>query len=210
MRKPLKSLKALLPPFPQGRAGRLFLSASRKALKFLKASLMILGGFFALALLLSDPERQPCGAEARGAPHSFGGGFVASTAAVEPTAFVQKYAAVCGSARVLGRAMILDHARVSGSAEVSGKAWIFSHAKVSGEARVSGRAAVGGWARVLDNAKVFGNARVLDHAKVSGDMIVGFPPAAAGGSKKIGGQTDVFGRALSRAPGSFAEEPHYK
>jgi hypothetical protein len=96
-----------------------------------------------------------------GAPHSNGGGFVADTAKVEPTAYVGPNALVSGKAQVSGEARIEDWAVVTGEARVSDHAVVGGHARVAGRAKVGGYARVKGRAWLLDDAVVEGNARVV-------------------------------------------------
>ncbi len=77
--------------------------------------------------LSAAAEDTPCGPGVKGAPHSNGGGFVASTAFVAKTAFVGHQAAVCNGAKVYG------HAEVGGEARVGGNAWILTAHLESGE-----------------------------------------------------------------------------
>jgi carbonic anhydrase/acetyltransferase-like protein (isoleucine patch superfamily) len=113
-----------------------------------------------------------------GTAHPNGGGFVAKSAKVAPTAFVGPNARVLDGAEVSGNARIEDHALVRQSAKVSGDAIIGGFARVTDRARVDGRARVRGYARVGDQATVTENARVLDYATVdgrgtvSGDVII--------------------------------------
>ena len=76
--------------------------------------------------------------------HRNGGGLVADTAHVAPSAFVGLFARVSGNAEVFGNAEISGNAkvfgdaRVSGNAEISGNARVFGNSEISGDARVSG------------------------------------------------------------------------
>ena len=104
--------------------------------------------------------------------HDNGGGWVANTANVAPTAFVGVHA------MVYGQAAIRDHAKVYGLAQVFAHAIICDHAEVFGYAAVCDHAVVGnhakvyGFAQVCDNAIVRGHAEVFSYAVVSGDAIV--------------------------------------
>lgn len=92
--------------------------------------------------------------------HPNGGGWVANTATVAETAFVDQEASVFGYSRVLD------------SAAVTGTAWVLGAAEVSGSARIAGDAEVGESGRVSGSALVTDNARVAGDALVSGETIV--------------------------------------
>ncbi len=166
----------------------------------------------------------PCGPGIKGAPHAFGGGFVAAAARVTETAFVGPLAAVCGKAHVKGKAQIKDKAKisdnalvdgdaeisgkarvsgearvsgwakVSGHAEVSGKARVFGHARAGGHARVFGQAKVSSWAKISNRAAIYGEARVSGWAKVSGHAEV-YGEARVSGWAKVSGHAEVYGEA---------------
>ena len=67
----------------------------------------------------SFADSLPCGG-AKGKAHANGGGFVAETALVTPTAFVGSMASVCDGAKVFGKARIEDQAEVGRSGQVFG------------------------------------------------------------------------------------------
>lgn len=95
-----------------------------------------------------------------GAAHSNGGGFVASTASVDATAYVGPHA------------FVMDRARVTGTARVEGKAVLRDDVSVSDQAVVSGFAIVGGDAQVSGKAKISEQAIVYYGTKVSGSAVV--------------------------------------
>jgi len=74
--------------------------------------------------------------------HPNGGGWVADSATVAPTARVGEHASVSGHAIVSGYAVIGEQAIVSGHASVGEQAIVSGHAIVGGRAIVSGRAIV--------------------------------------------------------------------
>jgi len=80
-------------------------------------------------------------------PHPNGGGLVAETATVEPTAFVGVNARVYGTAMVLGNARIFDNAQVCDNARV------YDNARVSGNTYVCGDVRVCGDDSIQDNKK---------------------------------------------------------
>ena len=104
------------------------------------------------------------GAKSNGAPHSNGGGWVASTATVASTAYVGPNAKVLGSATVSDNARIEDYAIVKGAAKVYGNAVVKENAMVFTNAEVYGDAVISGSARVFNGSKVYGNAFVTDNA----------------------------------------------
>jgi hypothetical protein len=101
-----------------------------------------------------------------------GGGWRASTAAVDSTAYVGPNARVLGTAQVRGSARILDYATVEGSAVVSNNAVVSGHALVRGTALVRDYAKVRDYGMVIDNSVVAGYARVLQHGEVTGGSTI--------------------------------------
>lgn len=118
-------------------------------------------------------------------PDGSKGGWVADTANVADTAYVEPEATVYGQAKVDGTARISDNAAVFGSARIGGAAVIEDNAKVFDFALVKGHARVGGDAKIYGSAHVEGSvvidelakirdyARILDDARVSGTAVVG-------------------------------------
>jgi len=113
-----------------------------------------------------EPEKVAPPAGVAGAPHSNGGGFVASTAKVAATAYVGPNAMVLDNAQVSDNARIEDYAIVSKDAKVSGSAIVSGHALVTDKATVSGNARIRDYVGVYNSANVEGNARCFDYAKV--------------------------------------------
>jgi carbonic anhydrase/acetyltransferase-like protein (isoleucine patch superfamily) len=101
-----------------------------------------------------------------GAPHINGGGFVASTALVDATAYVGPHAQVIDHAWVLGNAQVRDFAIVRESALVE------DQAVISGNAIVGENAHVHGNATVEEEARVFGGCTVYDEALVKGNAMI--------------------------------------
>lgn len=118
------------------------------------------------------------GAAASGHYHSNGGGFVASTAKVDDSVYVGKYAKVLGYATVSGNAVVDGHAIVTGNSTVSGNAVVTGHAVVAERAQIKDNAIVGDYTGVMGNAVISENARVIesglvyDNYKVSGNATV--------------------------------------
>lgn len=104
------------------------------------------------------------GSKSNGSAHSNGGGWVASTASVDASAYVGPHAKVLGNATVSGNARIEDFAVVKGGATISGNAVIKENALVFANAKVYGDAVVSGEARVFNNCDVSGNAFITDNA----------------------------------------------
>ena len=94
-----------------------------------------------------------------GAPHSNGGGWVASTAYADGTSYVGPYAQVLGNSKVYGNARIEGHAQ------------IIDNAVINKNAIVRGNAIVGKAATVTDNAIVEKSARVWG-GKISGNGVI--------------------------------------
>jgi Family of unknown function (DUF6055) len=103
-----------------------------------------------------------------GAPHPNGGGWVASTARVDPTAFVGP------RARVLGNAIVSGNARIEG--------W----AIVSGNAQVRDNAVVEDFAQVL-------NGQVYENARVSALTVVNNASARIHGSARVAAIMNAIG-----------------
>ena len=101
-----------------------------------------------------------------------GGGWRASTATVDATAYVGSNARVLGSAKVRGTARILDYAIVEGSAVVTNNAVVSGHALVRDTAVVKDFAKVRDYAMVTDNSVVANYARILQHAEITGGSVV--------------------------------------
>jgi len=147
---------------------------------------------------ISQDKNYPCS----GAPGVFRinpddslGGFVAHSATVDNTVFIELEASVCDQAtviegaKVLGRAEVSGRATVRGKVEVSGRAKVFGEAylvnyggsdlRVEGDARIYGNGFLQGSVVVADNSEVFGwgkvvhFAQVLGHSKVCGSSLVG-------------------------------------
>lgn len=81
-------------------------------------------------------------ANAEGARHKNGGGWVAKTAKVEPTAFIGRDAMVLDRAQVLGRAVISNSAIVKDNAIVRDRARVFNKTVISGNAVIDGEARI--------------------------------------------------------------------
>jgi carbonic anhydrase/acetyltransferase-like protein (isoleucine patch superfamily) len=135
-----------------------------------------------------------------GATHSNGGGWVATTASVEPTVYVGPNAQVLGKAKVQGKARIEDFAVVTddaivkenaivrGNAIVGKKATIYGSGLVEKAARVYGGKVYGNGvvtgSAVAFNCTVFGNAVLKDVTWISG--------ATISGNAVVGGDLNKF------------------
>ena len=114
-------------------------------------------------------------AAVKGSRHPNGGGFVAETALVEPSAFVSHDAQVLGNSKVLGKVRIEDFAEVRDST-VQDTAVVSGHALIADRSVVAGNARVRDYAVVRNASTIRGNARLLEHAvlnsqKTCGDRI---------------------------------------
>jgi len=128
--------------------------------------------------------------------HDNGGGLVADTAQVAPTAFVGRGAAVLDHARVEGNAHIEDFATVSGDAVVTDSAVVSGNALVTRRARVEGEALVTDYAELYDNARVTGRARIFGAGRVYGGNEVA-DEAVVKGFSSIRGVRGVRGCAIA-------------
>jgi carbonic anhydrase/acetyltransferase-like protein (isoleucine patch superfamily) len=101
-----------------------------------------------------------------------GGGYRASTATIDATAYVGPNARVLGTAKVRANARIEDYAVVQGNATVTSNAVISGHALVRDNALVRDFAKVRDYAMVIDNSVVAGNARILQHGEITAGSII--------------------------------------
>ena len=115
-------------------------------------------------------------------PDGSRGGWVANTAKVSYTAYLEINATVFGHAWLSGEAHVFDQAQIYGNACVHGSTRISGHAQVCDQARVYGDAEVSGHAQICGESLVFGQAQIFGNAKVSGRA-------------KVSGQTWVCGEA---------------
>jgi len=140
-------------------------------------------------------------AKGGGAPHPNGGGFVAKSAHVDPTAYVAKNAMVLEGARVTGRARICGEAVVRQSAQVGDDAVVSGYARVGERAQLGGQAHVGGYAKLAGKARLGGNARLQEYATLDGDGAVSGDVMIRGfGEVHLSPTTEVTGTAM------FAED----
>jgi carbonic anhydrase/acetyltransferase-like protein (isoleucine patch superfamily) len=95
-----------------------------------------------------------------GAPHLNGGGFVAATASVDPSAYVGPLA------------QVLDQANVGDDARIEGTAIIKNNAVVEDSVTISGQAIVGEDAHVFDHAVITGQAHVFGGNEIYGHSLV--------------------------------------
>ena len=117
----------------------------------------------------ATPRERSNGATAGLVQHANGGGWKASTATVDATAFIGPNARVLGSAKVRNNARVEDFAVVQDSAQVINNAIVSGHAWVRGTAIVSEYGRVRDWA-IMDSGTISGNGRVLEHATVGGNV----------------------------------------
>ena len=136
-----------------------------------------------------------------GAPHPNGGGFVAKSAQVDPTAYVANTAMVLDGAKVTGRAKICGEAVVRQSAQVGDDAVVSGYARVGDRAQLTGHAHVGGYAKLSGKARLGGNARLQEYATLDGEGSVGGDVMIRGfGEVHLSPATEVTGSAM------FAED----
>ena len=134
-----QTLNSIVPTPPNTPERKLFVEKIRKARQavlakiptvkdpYLRHRLMATVGRMDNALLVAD-----------GAPHPNGGGWVASTAKVDPTAYVAPGAMVLGNARVLNNACVEEYAVVKDNAHLSGDARVGGQVFAGGSTRLSG------------------------------------------------------------------------
>lgn len=107
--------------------------------------------------------------------HPLGKGWVADSATVAKTAYVDIDARVFGHARVLKQAQISGHARVYGSATVTdtahvyGYAQVFEDAVVAADARIAGHSEIGGKAKIGGTMWIGGDVSVAGTEVLDGD-----------------------------------------
>jgi len=135
----------------------------------------------------SSPKNYPCsGAPGtyRTNPDSSAGGFVASTATIDASVFLDVEASICERATVIEGAKIMGRAEISGRTTVHGKVMVQDRARVYGEAyiinpkgtdllvkddaKIYGHAFLQGSVIVGDSSEIFGWGKVLDYAQVLG------------------------------------------
>jgi carbonic anhydrase/acetyltransferase-like protein (isoleucine patch superfamily) len=104
-------------------------------------------------------------------PHANGGGWKASTATVDTSAYIGPNARVLNTAKVRANARIEDFAVVKNNAVITNNAIISGHALVRDNALVKDNARVRDYAMVTDTAVVAGNARVLERGRVESTAV---------------------------------------
>ena len=98
--------------------------------------------------------------------HANGGGWKATTATVDATAYLGPNTLILNSAQVRGNARIEDYAVVRNNAQVRDNAVLSGHALISDSAQVYGNASVRDWGCVKGNAKVYDYGRVCERAMI--------------------------------------------
>lgn len=137
-----QTVATIHPTPPNTPVRKRFVAKSRAARRDLLSHIAVAKDPYVRQLLIATGARMDnalLGTE--GAPHSNGGGWVAATATVDPTAYVAPGAMVMGFAKVLGNAGVEDYAMVKGNAKLTG------NARVGGEAIVAGSTELSGYAR---------------------------------------------------------------
>ena len=95
--------------------------------------------------------------------HANGGGWKASSATVDASAYVGANAQVLGGAQVRGNARVEDYAVVKDSAQVRDNAVVSGHAMVEASGQVYGNAKVRDWGHVFGCAEVYESGKVIEH-----------------------------------------------
>lgn len=117
----------------------------------------------------ATPRERTNGATTGLVQHANGGGWKASTATVDATAFLGPNARVLGSAQVRNTARVEDFAVVQDTAQMLNSAVVSGHVWVRGSAIVRDFGRVRDWA-IVDGGTISGNGRVLEHATVNGNV----------------------------------------
>jgi hypothetical protein len=118
--------------------------------------------------------------------HPNGGGWVADTAAVSPSAVVGERAAVFGHARLLDEGAVVDTAWLCGRAVVADRARVGGDAVVEGDARILGSALVTDDAYVAGDAVLDGDDRAVGHARVTGSGTGGSTDSRMRRGRRVG------------------------
>ena len=146
----------------------------------------------------ATPRERTNGATTGLVQHTNGGGWKASTATVDATAFLGPNARVLGTAKVRNNARVEDFAVVQDTAQILNNAVVSGHAWVRSNAIVRDYGRVRDWA-IVDGGSVSANARVLEHATSAGTLT---DTATAKGSANCNGGT-LSGNAIVDGDYSF-------
>lgn len=153
-------------------------------MKFLLFTALVI----ASPLVLAGTKIRPCeGATGsyRMNPDQTQGGFVATTATVQPSVWINPEAQVCefadlsGEVKITDRAKIFGRAKLTGNITVSGVAEVFGNATllndpfssdmlISDAVKIFGSAYLYGSLLISDSTQIFGRAQVLDFVQVTG------------------------------------------
>ena len=147
---------------------------------------------YELQVFGATPRERDNGATTGLVQHANGGGWKASTATVDATAFIGPNARVLGAAQVRNSARIEDYGVVEGTAQVLNSAIVSGHAWVRNNAIVRDNARVRDWA-IVEGATVMETGRVFEHATVSGTVA---GTATAKGSAIFSGTGTLSGNAI--------------
>ena len=122
--------------------------------------------------------------------HPNGGGWVADTASVDESVYIEAGSCVFGIARVVGSV------RLTGESSIYDCAWVWGDdVRIHGQSQVFDNALVSGSARLVHGAKVFGEAWVCDRAQVlSGARVFG--QGYVGGEAKVERGAEVYDEAM--------------
>jgi carbonic anhydrase/acetyltransferase-like protein (isoleucine patch superfamily) len=104
--------------------------------------------------------------------HDNGGGWVADTAYVAPTATVNRTASVFGFARVNDTCSVEGRARVYGQARLYDSVLVRGDAQVHGGARLCDNVSVSKFGQIFDRARLSGNTRVDGNVRVYGHVVM--------------------------------------
>ena len=100
--------------------------------------------------------------------HANGGGWKATTATVDASAYVGPDAQVLDTAQVKGNARIEERGVVRNNAQVRDNAVVSGHGMVYENAQVYGNAKVRDWAMVFGYTELYENAKAIEHSGCGG------------------------------------------
>ena len=148
-------------------------------------------------------ESQPKHPDVPGKAHPNGGGFVADSAKVAPTAFVGPNAMALGRAQMQGNARLEDYAVLDGDAVAKDNAVLSGHAYARERAELSGNAKVRDWATVQGGWKISESARVLEHAfLLDRGEVSGYATIKGSTPQSLGNQPPYVNSSEHHAPNS--------
>jgi len=123
--------------------------------------------------------------------HANGGGWKATSASVDASAYVGPNAQVLDTAQVRGNARVEDYGVVRNAAQVRDNAVVSGHGMVYENAQVYGNAKVRDWAMLFGSTKLYENAKAIEHA-------------GCGGTNDVAGNVVLKGVTSVYSPSTFS------